>query len=797
MLSLLNRGTPPKPKFTMRPPAWYWFVVFVLLGSVWIAASFQPFDQIPQTLSRDSSASLVVVDTSASVSRFVTSSKWKKEMESVVASLGKTGTVYGCSGVFDSLESVRHHVGDVQELGSTKAVAEFSRGLRFDSQAPNLKTLIPACLGAVDGAANVVVIGDQDAYSWRGVLLKGLMLGRNFFVHDLSDQKTSSKNSYFETVEALPQRGEMRRWEIRLKANSLKAGVVGSSPSLQEVGVGGGKLQLIAGQTQDQSSFAVVSEKKVSVDAGSIQFEIEQSSIPPGKHLAFRFLPTDSDSIGLDDLHWVGVSANQKTLRLYTDTDDETWIHARTRHFQAYWQSMGNRWLYGKGSDSLAQDLSVLLVEDGLSGDVCSTKTTGKIWLAPVSEDQSYDGLCKCFASLTDQKLPCKGLGGVGEWQDIILSSGGKQIGGDVGAASSTRLLRYNRKSQDILLVLTPLRPGKLLELTAFPRFIRSLVGWHLNGQSGATGLSESDTGPSLQLANVPKEESASENHFFSTQKINVPRWSEFQEGTRSADTAGAVVQVRDDTLWSSMFLFVFLAVLACEALGLFSKSLRRMFLVLPLLLLVWPLSTVRAASTVFSLKSSVKANFKRIPALISSRTSMHINPLHQNWKKLPTRMVEPLVWSSTKNFAAAWRRSRSTGKTHRLKQWLQKGGTAVLHYNSGSLDALKESVAADIKGGTWAPLGVDHEISKSYYLFSGLPSCGQNLLHEFRVDGRMVLLLTPLDLIRSIEDDSFAGCSGSRESWKRLFVNIWMGLLAMDYKKDQVHLPEILKRLR
>ena len=35
------------------------------------------------------------------------------------------------------------------------------------------------------------------------------------------------------------------------------------------------------------------------------------------------------------------------------------------------------------------------------------------------------------------------------------------------------------------------------------------------------------------------------------------------------------------------------------------------------------------------------------------------------------------------------------------------------------------------------------------------------------------------------------------REMATRIFVNLLMVALAGDYKKDQVHLPEILKRLR
>jgi len=38
---------------------------------------------------------------------------------------------------------------------------------------------------------------------------------------------------------------------------------------------------------------------------------------------------------------------------------------------------------------------------------------------------------------------------------------------------------------------------------------------------------------------------------------------------------------------------------------------------------------------------------------------------------------------------------------------------------------------------------------------------------------------------------------AGSPEKGYRAFINLLMVALTTDYKKDQVHLPEILKRLR
>ncbi len=57
-----------------------------------------------------------------------------------------------------------------------------------------------------------------------------------------------------------------------------------------------------------------------------------------------------------------------------------------------------------------------------------------------------------------------------------------------------------------------------------------------------------------------------------------------------------------------------------------------------------------------------------------------------------------------------------------------------------------------------------------------------------------------PFSLLEAIQDQSNKpSCIAdiSTETLDRIFINILMATLTTDYKKDQVHLPEILKRLR
>jgi hypothetical protein len=92
----------------------------------------------------------------------------------------------------------------------------------------------------------------------------------------------------------------------------------------------------------------------------------------------------------------------------------------------------------------------------------------------------------------------------------------------------------------------------------------------------------------------------------------------------------------------------------------------------------------------------------------------------------------------------------------------------------------------------------------RSFYLLDALPTCAQKntgsvpLWYGFETDGRMAILVIPFNFIDVIVDNSTKNCPGmDQERSMRVLVNVIMATLTTDYKKDQIHLPEILKRLR
>jgi hypothetical protein len=147
---------------------------------------------------------------------------------------------------------------------------------------------------------------------------------------------------------------------------------------------------------------------------------------------------------------------------------------------------------------------------------------------------------------------------------------------------------------------------------------------------------------------------------------------------------------------------------------------------------------------------------------------------------------------------------------------WLKRGGFLVIEspLADQQLSALTEKLSlaaggADGGGGDagpagvgagWLPLPPDHELMRSFYLLDALPTCNGQIWRGFEYDGRLAILAVPYGFLASVKDHATSpACANppDQERSVRIFVNLVMVALATDYKKDQIHLPEILKRLR
>ena len=233
-------------------------------------------------------------------------------------------------------------------------------------------------------------------------------------------------------------------------------------------------------------------------------------------------------------------------------------------------------------------------------------------------------------------------------------------------------------------------------------------------------------------------------------------------------------------------------------------------------------------------------STLKRLAEEVASRTSLTLDPTVQylDLASEQTPIKAPWLFIDGSQKLS----DISAGQmTPQMYHWLVNGGFLIIE-NADSLEALQRFIEPITKasmasrglvpgldpgssspeslnprgkpsaaGPKFGPIAPDHELMRSFYLLSALPKCSarSEQWRALRYDGRLMILAVPFSLTKLLADGSAeagraqspnqGSCNSSamQEQLTRTFVNILMVVLATDYKMDQIHLPEILKRLR
>lgn len=350
-----------------------------------------------------------------------------------------------------------------------------------------------------------------------------------------------------------------------------------------------------------------------------------------------------------------------------------------------------------------------------------------------------------------------------------------------------------------------------------------------------------------IELSNVP----AGESVLVSMDPAKMPpRWGERDQSDERAAGAASMSQASDPRPWIYWCFAVMLGVFLIEALvtlwGVKARGRRRAgggeslatsapgsglaWLVLGLGLgaqMLGPMNEeVQAQVVITQWEEKGAMTFADLAGEVGRRTSIDLGPKAVQGRPGDFRSVgadgvvggggsparfedPPWIWISAQDLGGvvADGRRRAT-----LQQWLRRGGFLVIEGSGtgagASSDAeymaqLEEGLVA---GSSWSVVPPDHELMRSFYLLSSLPACAGTSWRSLRSDRRVAALYVPFALARSLSDGRAAAinafpleCPELRdlESLTRSFVNILMVALTTDYKSDQIHLPEILKRLR
>ncbi|MDA0692022.1 MAG: DUF4159 domain-containing protein [Nitrospinae bacterium] len=146
------------------------------------------------------------------------------------------------------------------------------------------------------------------------------------------------------------------------------------------------------------------------------------------------------------------------------------------------------------------------------------------------------------------------------------------------------------------------------------------------------------------------------------------------------------------------------------------------------------------------------------------------------------------------------------------LRHYLGFGGFLLIDDNSSKANSGFDASVRELMSRLFPKIPLqkinrDHSIYRSFYLINR--AVGRVVVNPFfegiSVKGRTVLVYSTNDLggawardkLGHWSYDIIAGGTAQRQGSIRLAVNIVMYSLTLDYKKDMVHLPIILERLR
>ena len=153
-----------------------------------------------------------------------------------------------------------------------------------------------------------------------------------------------------------------------------------------------------------------------------------------------------------------------------------------------------------------------------------------------------------------------------------------------------------------------------------------------------------------------------------------------------------------------------------------------------------------------------------------------------------------------------------STNELQRLRNYLSYGGFLLVDDNSSNTNSkfdisVRKMISALFPQVPLKKISRDHSIFRSFYLIDRVYGRKQvnSYLEGINIKGRTVLVYSTNDLggawardkLGQWTYDIIGGGSRQRQLAIRLGVNIVMYALTLDYKKDMVHLPIILERLK
>ncbi len=787
IVRVLDLNSRKFPRVMIRLPPLLSFLCFLVMAIFILLTSFRPVVPISNEAGIKGVRSHILVDLSPSVSRYIGADELKSLTEDIFTSLKEAGRVtLSTTGSADIYEGI--------DIGL--AYAFHREGARLGE----VLNQINKDLGDVD---RLVIISDRDSHSWGGFNWQFLSDRTEVMRVDVSDGVPTKNNIYVQDV-FYPEGGapQLQPFDVELRQDFAEEDYAG----LLTVHQNGKELDRVqVKMSKGQKALTV----RVNLTKAQISSQKGQKEQP----LEFRIEKTLVDGIELDNQFLSGAGNPVKSAVLVSPVESEHGLldgtaplvaALKVHHFEVLRLDSSRN--MGKRGDH--RDLYVF------AGGGCNGATSLKnavIWLVPPHRGESYPDLCRCYRAMAGISLPsshdyCDEATSRERYLAVLEAVGAKQIGGSLGGHKDALAMRgLNRQSHlDIFALSIPLspKPEQGISYAAIPLMMSGLL---------EVGGLKANQGPRAwprisDLSNLWQERKHAHEHIASNVPAVESKYApqSMQELPIVFNSRGGVKELsrlarydeQDALVWLVPVFYLILFLTALEGIwGIIDVRRKRSAKVVAVLFAIILFAPNIKAQVSINLLGYEHSEFSTLAKEVSQRTSIELNSTPLNNAKFGSAALqEPWLWISDLSLIV-----KNGSLDPLVKTWIGRGGVIIVENYRDHEDLTR--FFTQFFGSQWQAIPPDHEFMRSFYLLDSLPSCQNKGWKGMQFDGRLAAIAMPFSLINQLKDSASARqeclAAVSGERLVRIFVNLVMVSLATDYKKDQVHLPEILKRLR
>lgn len=819
ILRVLNLKRARLRKLMVKKPPLLAFLLFILSCALMIFLTLKPQKIIAFSSDKNEQKIHIFLDMSTSITAEQNIEEYLSSLEDIWKSFPNEVVVSVSSS----------HSRKVQRVSGFSDLKIYVKELGFHRAGIYIANAIEAQKKEFQKAQTLIIVSDGAHSSWRNFNWEYFDNRIKVFFYNISKTKPKTSDNIFinEINQISVSSDPVLSWDVNIERTNVNFTRDGS------ISVIFGK-SVLAEQYWNFSQGQKKSLLRISV----VRSTLAKNNKKP-RPFKFVISPSQDDSVRLDNNFFVPMHDPLRDVLLVASPAGEREIEDPFYQLTAAFEVSGftsKRW-DGFAMEQIPKDYPFVVASIGENyrGNLsqCPKKILNSskdqhIWLVPQLFNNTYRQLCSCFMKLTrksEQSVLCQSAKGRQGVANLFERLGFSRLGGDIRYSEESLAWFSKFGSKTVTAFMIPLSPNKKIGLdhAVFPLMVnemlvldgllpKNLIGKHKNNGwnrvvdlSKEAGWKDGAYNEMILTSNVPREESLLN---FKDSKDLPQVWEVYKDNK----IAGQFLESKKDPLpWILLCLILLVTFMFFE--GVYNNRIKKtsamykniIIFVFMIFSTFFSAKRVNASvSIVLYEDQKASVSYEHLSRIVSNRTSLEMNSKVIQSKDINFLTNQAWIWTTSERILDKKRRLKAS-----LVYWIKRGGFMVIqNANIRQLDQLtvdwpsvKNSRGGKInRSPKWVAISPDHELMRSFYLLESLPMCDENLWYGLQFDGRIAAIAIPFDLLNSMNAKYESQVCGKTIKWEqrvRIFINILMVVLTTDYKKDQIHMKSILKRLR